>query len=171
MRLRKEKSASSDHKSPVTVEARDDVLVLQSTFERVLTRCKKACPRHDQLLRNYINLVAEKGLVLHERIDCLLRPTIREKILTYLWRMSREQQKRTFTIPMNRNAMAEYLNVERSALSRELSYMKRDGVIDYHKNTFDCFKRITYLFHNQGLSTCDSLWLFICPVPCSFYKR
>lgn len=93
-------AASSDHKSPVTVEAQDDVLVL------------------------------------HERIDCLLRPTIREKILTYLWWMSREQQKRTFTIPMNRNAMAEYLNVERSALSRELSYMKRDGVIDYHKNTF-----------------------------------
>ena len=129
-------AASSDHKSPVTVEAQDDVLVLRIPFERVLTRCKKACPRHDQLLRNYINIVAEKGLVLHERIDCLLRPTIREKILTYLWRMSREQQKRTFTIPMNRNAMAEYLNVERSALSRELSYMKRDGVIDYHKNTF-----------------------------------
>lgn len=129
-------ASSLDHKSPVTVQAQDDVLVLQIPFERVLTRCEKACPRHDKLLRNYINIVAEKGLVLHERIDCLLRPTIREKILTYLWRVSRERQKRTFTIPMNRNAMAEYLNVERSALSRELSYMKRDGIIDYHKNTF-----------------------------------
>ena len=87
MRLRKEKSASSDHKSPVTVEARDDVLVLQITFERVLSQCKKACPRHDQLLRGYINIVAEKGLVLHERIDYLLRSTIRKKILTYLWRI------------------------------------------------------------------------------------
>ena len=74
--------------------------------------------------------------MLHERIDCLLRPTIREKIRTYLWRVSRDQQKRTVPIPMNRNAMAEYLNVERSALSRELSYMKRDGIIDYHKNMF-----------------------------------
>ena len=88
MRLRKEKSASSDHKSPVTVEARDDVLVLQITFKRVLTQCKKACPRYDQLLRGYINIVAEKGLVLHERIDYLLRSTIRKKILTYLWRIS-----------------------------------------------------------------------------------
>lgn len=129
-------AASLDHKSPVTVQAQDDVLVLQIPFERVLTRCEKACPWHEKLLRNYINIVAEKGLVLHERIDCLLRPTIREKVLTYLWRISREQQKRTFTIPMNRNAMAEYLNVERSALSRELSYMKRDGIIDYHKNSF-----------------------------------
>ena len=129
-------AASLDHKSPVTVQAQDDVLALQIPFERVLTRCEKACPWHEKLLRNYINIVAEKGLVLHERIDCLLRPTIREKVLTYLWRISREQQKRTFTIPMNRNAMAEYLNVERSALSRELSYMKRDGIIDYHKNSF-----------------------------------
>lgn len=129
-------AASVNHKSPVTVQAQDDILVLQIPFERVLARCEKGCLWHDRLLRNYINIVAEKGLVLHERIDCLLRPTIREKILTYLWRVSREQQKRTFTIPMNRNAMAEYLNVERSALSRELSYMKRDGVIDYHKNMF-----------------------------------
>ena len=129
-------AASLEHKSPVTVQAEDDVLVLQIPFERVLARCEKACPRHDRLLRNYISIVAEKGLVLHERIDCLLRPTIWEKILTYLQRIACEQQKRTFTIPMNRNAMAEYLNVERSALSRELSYMKRDGIIDYHKNTF-----------------------------------
>ena len=129
-------AASLEHKSPVTVQAEDDVLVLQIPFERVLARCEKACPGHDRLLRNYISIVAEKGLVLHERIDCLLRPTIREKILNYLLRIACEQQKRTFTIPMNRNAMAEYLNVERSALSRELSYMKRDGIIDYHKNTF-----------------------------------
>lgn len=129
-------AASKDHRSPVTVQAQDDVLVLQIPFECVLARCEKACPRHDKFMRNYINIVAEKGLVLHERIDCLLRPTIREKVLTYLWRISHEQQKKTFTIPMDRNAMAEYLNVERSALSRELSRMKRDGMIDYHKNMF-----------------------------------
>ncbi len=129
-------AASLDHKSPVTVQAQDDVSVLQIPFERVLNRCDKACPQHDKLLHNYINIVAEKGLVLHERIDCLLRPTIREKVFTYLFRVSRAQQKIMFTIPMNRNAMAEYLNVERSALSRELSNMKRDGIIDYHKNSF-----------------------------------
>jgi CRP-like cAMP-binding protein len=132
-------AASLDHRSPVTVQAQDDVSVLQIPFERVLTRCEKACPCHDKLLRNYINIVAEKGLVLHERIDCLLRPTVREKILAYLLRVSHEQQKSIFTIPMNRNAMAEYLNVERSALSRELSNMKRDGLIDYHKNSFRLF--------------------------------
>lgn len=129
-------AASPEHKSPVSVQAQDDVSVLQIPYDRILARCPKGCPKHERLLRNYIAIVAQKGLVLHERIDCLLKPTLRDKILTYLLRMSREQQSRTFSIPMNRNAMAEYLNIERSALSRELSCMKRDGLIDYHRNSF-----------------------------------
>jgi len=129
-------AASPEHKSPVSVQALGAASVLLIPFDRVFARCGRACPRHDRLLRNYINIVAEKGLVLHDRIDCLLKPTVREKILTYLTRVSREEQSRTFSIPVNRNVMAEYLNIERSALSRELSNMKKDGLIDYHKNTF-----------------------------------
>jgi len=56
--------------------------------------------------------------------------------MAYLSRVSNEKDSRTIMIPMNRNAMAEYLNVERSALSRELSCMKKEGLIDFHKNTF-----------------------------------
>ena len=56
--------------------------------------------------------------------------------MNYLLRVSCEQQSRTFSIPMNRNEMADYLNIERSALSRELSRMKRDGLIDYHRDSF-----------------------------------
>ena len=129
-------AASLAHKSPVTVEAQDDVSILRIPFEGLFTRCKDESHRHGLLLRNYINIVSEKGLVLHERIDCLLRPTVREKIWTYLTRVARERQKSLFSIPMDRNAMAEYLNVERSALSRELSSMKRDGLLEYYKNTF-----------------------------------
>lgn len=129
-------AASLEHRSPVSVQALDDVSVLLIPFDRVLNSCEKACPQHSKLLRNYINAVSEKGLVLHERIDCLLKTTVREKILAYLTRISRERQSQTFSIPLNRNTMAEYLNIERSALSRELSNMKRDGLIDYHKNSF-----------------------------------
>lgn len=129
-------AASPEHDSPVSVQAQEDVSVLLIPYDRLFTRCKRACQKHETLLRNYIGIVAEKGLVLHERINCLLKPTLRDKILTYLLRASREQQSRTVSIPMNRNSMAEYLNIERSALSRELSYMKRDGLIDYYKNRF-----------------------------------
>ena len=130
-------AASPERESPVSVQAQADVSALLIPFDCLLARCAKACPKHDRLLRNYIGIVAGKGLVLHDRIDCLLKPTLRDKIMNYLLRVSREQQSPAFTIPMNRNAMSEYLNIERSALSRELSYMKRDGLIDYHRNRFE----------------------------------
>jgi len=129
-------AANPEQESPVSVQAVDDVSVMLIPYDCMLARCKKNCPQHEKMLRNYIGIVAEKGLVLHERINCLLKPTLRDKILTYLLRVSREQLCKTFVIPMNRNAMSEYLNIERSALSRELSYMKRDGLIDYHRNSF-----------------------------------
>lgn len=129
-------AACPSHGSPVSVQAVDDVTALHIPYDRMLARCSRACPRHEKLLRNYLGIVAKKGLVLHERIDCLLKPSLREKIMNYLLRVSREQQSRTFSIPMNRNEMADYLNIERSALSRELSRMKRDGLIDYHRDSF-----------------------------------
>lgn len=129
-------AANPEYESPVSVQALDDVSMLLIPYDRLLARCAKACSHHETLLRNYIGIVAEKGLILHERINCLLKPSLRDKILTYLLRVSREQQSRTVSIPMNRNVMSEYLNIERSALSRELSKMKSDGLIDYHKNNF-----------------------------------
>ena len=129
-------AAKPGYESPVSVQAQDDVSVLMITYDSMIAGCDRSGPGHQQFLRNYIGIVAEKGLVLHERIDCLLKPTLRAKISNYLARVSREQQSLTFSIPMDRNAMAEYLNTERSALSRELSYMRRDGLIDYHKNCF-----------------------------------
>lgn len=138
-------AANPNYKSPVSVQAQCDAEVLRIPYARLLARCPNSCPRHQRALENYVGIVAEKGLMLHERMDCLLKSALREKILTYLARVSRERRSLTFQIPMNRNAMAEYLNAERSALSRELSNMKRDGLIDYHKN---CFKlaRLTSRF-------------------------
>ncbi|MCL1843207.1 MAG: Crp/Fnr family transcriptional regulator [Defluviitaleaceae bacterium] len=128
--------------SPLTVQATTDTVVLQIPYTGLITRCAKNCPRHERLLQNFIAIVAAKGLELHERINCLLEPSVRDKILTYLSKISREKSADTFNIPINRNIMAEYLNVERSALSRELSRMKKDGLIDYSKNKFSILTRI-----------------------------
>jgi len=130
-------AANPEHESTVFVEALDDdVAVLMIPYNRLLSQCNKNCSRHERMLKNYIGVVAEKGLVLHERINCLLKPTIRSKITTYLLRIAQDKHERTFTLPVNRNGMAEYLNVERSALSRELSRMKHEGLIDYHREDF-----------------------------------
>lgn len=129
-------AASRERKSPVSVQAIDRLSVLFTSFDSMLRKCTKACPKHDRLLRNVLDGIAEKALVLHDRNDCLIKPTVREKVMTFLSRVAKEQKNRTFVIPFDRNAMAEYLNVERSALSRELSRMKKDGLIDFYKDNF-----------------------------------
>jgi CRP-like cAMP-binding protein len=129
--------ANPDHRSPVTVQADEDSSVLMVRFSGLMARCAENCPQHERLIQNYAGVLARKGLTLHERIDCLLRPTVREKIMAYLNRASREQGGFSIKLPPDRSAMAEYLNVNRSALSRELSSMKHDGLIDYYKSNFE----------------------------------
>lgn len=129
-------AASKKRGSPVSVQAQNNLSTLFIPIENVICRCSKNCSAHNVFLHNYIDSLAEKALVLHDRNDCLIKPTVREKIRTYLIRISKEKESKTFTIPLDRNSMAEYLNIERSALSRELSKMKKDGLIDYYKNSF-----------------------------------
>lgn len=135
-------AASRNRKSPVTVEAKEPLSVLFFPAEKLISACEKNCPAHADLLRNYLDSVAEKSLTLNDRIDCLIRRGVREKIMTYLALVSDEKGvcardgAREFAIPLDRNGLADYLNIERSALSRELSRMKRDGLIEYHKNFF-----------------------------------
>lgn len=123
--------------SPVTVRVTERAEVLHLPFEGLIAGCKRGCPGADRLLRNYVGIAAEKGLLLHERIDCLLRPTVREKVLAYLRRETERAGRSAVTLPLDRAAMADYLHVERSALSRELSRMRRDGLIDFCKNRFE----------------------------------
>ncbi|MDR0273426.1 MAG: Crp/Fnr family transcriptional regulator [Clostridiales bacterium] len=123
--------------SPLAVQATSDSVVMMIPYKRILEGCEKNCRCHEKLLQNLVGIIAEKGLELHERINCLLEPSVRDKILTYLLKISREQKSRTFILPINRNIMAEYLNIERSSLSRELSRMKKDGLIEYKNNNFE----------------------------------
>ena len=122
--------------SPVTVQAVEEAETLHLPFEGLVAGCQRGCPGADRLLRNYVGVAAEKGLLLHERIDCLLRPTVREKVLAYLRREAARAGRNTVSLPLDRAAMADYLHVERSALSRELSRMRRDGLIDFCKHQF-----------------------------------
>jgi cAMP-binding proteins - catabolite gene activator and regulatory subunit of cAMP-dependent protein kinases len=127
-------AASHNRTSPVMVRALDNLAVLFIPMQNILSRSD--CPHHAKLLSNLLDGIAEKALVLHDRNDCLIKPTIRDKVLTFLSESAHNVGSNSFTIPMGREAMAEYLDVDRSALSRELSWMKRDGLIDYDKNWF-----------------------------------
>lgn len=132
-------AASRERKSPVFVQAMTELTVLFFPADALISPCSKNCPEHGRLTRNFLACTAAKSLSLNDRIDCLVRRSVREKVTIYLRHMARERGSREFTIPLDREAMAGYLNVDRTALSRELSRMKAEGLLDYRKNFFRLF--------------------------------
>lgn len=129
-------AASKDRLSPVYVQALDNTSVLYITVDNVFKRCAKNCARHEILTRNLFDGISQKAMILHDRNDCLIKSSLRDKILTYLIRISKEQKSSEFIIPLDRDSMAQYLNADRSALSRELSKMQKEGLINFSKNFF-----------------------------------
>ena len=85
-----------------------------------------------------------KNMQLMEKVEIVSKKTLREKILVYLSRQAQQSKKLQFTVPMGRMELAEYLGADRSALSRELSRMKEDGLIDYHKSTFRLYQSLEH---------------------------
>jgi len=121
--------------SPVTVLAETDCAVILFNFSKTANRCKNSCPFHGTLIENMLASAAKKILALQGRMEILEMKAIREKVLRYLESFNPVRGKR-FTVPLNREKLAEYLCTDRSALSHELARMKRDGIIDYKKNSF-----------------------------------
>jgi len=85
-------------------------------------------------------MLAHKTLSMNDRIQILTKPNIRQKIITFLSQYSNRIGGKTFSIPFDRETLALYLGVNRSALSRELSAMQNDGIIEFYKNTFKILK-------------------------------
>ena len=121
--------------SPVSVIADMDSTVLTLSFERILHTCPSSCSFHRELIRNMLELVAVKNLQLQSHMEILSLKSIRARVMLFFESLA-AKRGREITIPLNREEMADYLCVERSALSHELARMKRDGVIDYRKNKF-----------------------------------
>lgn len=122
--------------SPVTVEAAADCDVLLLAFERILHRCSLCCADHTALIQNMLRIVAQKNIALSEKLDHMARKTTRQKLASYLISEATRTRSRRFEIALDRQALADYLCVNRSALSRELSRMNGEGAVDYQRNSF-----------------------------------
>jgi CRP-like cAMP-binding protein len=122
--------------SPVTVEAVTDVTVLLLSFDRILHTCSSCCSHHSALIHNMLRIVAQKNMALNEKLDHMARKTTRQKIASYLIDQATRSGNRRFEIALDRQALADYLSVNRSALSRELSRMNEEGAVDYQRNSF-----------------------------------
>ena len=89
-----------------------------------------------KMMNNLLHILAQKNLILSNRIFCTSAKTIRERLFTYFSNLSVKNGSKTFQVPFDRQQMADYLNLDRSALSKELGKMRKEGLIDFHKNSF-----------------------------------
>ena len=121
---------------PVSVFAASACCVLFLDYARVLHVCTAGCPHHSKLIANMLSLMATKNLYLSQKMELLSKRSIRDKLLAYLHTQAMQTGTLSFTIPFNREQLADYLCVDRSALSKELGRMKRDGLIDFDRSRF-----------------------------------
>ncbi len=120
----------------VSVQAAQDAEVLLMNLQGLLTTCSSACAFHARLIRNLVSLLASKNLLMNEKLTYLTQRSTREKLLAYLSSESMRLHAPDFSIPFNRQQLADYLSVDRSAMSNELSKMQKEGVLEYRKNHF-----------------------------------
>lgn len=110
--------------------------VLFMDFNRILNVCTSACTFHTRLLQNFLSSIARRNLILTKKMQHMSKKTIREKLLSYLSAESLKNSSSTFDIPFNRQQLADYLSIDRSALSNEMSKLQDEGILTYKKNRF-----------------------------------
>lgn len=126
----------------VSFVAREATRVLFLPFDRVMHTCPHACAHHHSLVTNMVSLMAEKNAAFISKIDIMSKKTLREKIMSYLSIQADCNDSAYFTVPFGRVRLAEYLNADRSALTRELNNLREEGIIDFDKNTFRIIKNL-----------------------------
>ncbi|PKM74417.1 MAG: Crp/Fnr family transcriptional regulator [Firmicutes bacterium HGW-Firmicutes-16] len=104
---------------------------------RLSSPCANACSFHSRLIRNLMNIIARKNVTLTQKIEFTSKRTTREKLLSYLSSEAQKAKSNSFSIPFSRQELADYLSVDRSAMSAELGRLKDDGVLDFRKNQFE----------------------------------
>lgn len=122
--------------SPVSVIAMELCQILWISIKRIVVPCSTVCSFHSSLITNLLQLLARKNLYLNNKMELLSKRTIRDKIMAFLALQAEVHHSNSFEISLNRNELADYLCIDRSAMSREISRLKEEGMIKNVKNYF-----------------------------------
>ncbi len=120
----------------VSVIASKKSQVMFINISKIMNICSSACQFHTNLIQNLLIIMAQKNLTLTKKIEHITKRTTREKLLSYLSEQSIKNESSSFEIPFNRQQLADYLSVDRSAMSNELSKLKDENIIEFEKNNF-----------------------------------
>lgn len=121
---------------PVDVVASEDCEVLLVDVKRVTQTCCNACEFHNRIIYNLMKIVAAKNLMFHRKLEIVSGRTTRDKLMNYLLLEAKRAGSHAFEIPYDRQELADYLEVDRSGLSAEISKLRREGVLESEKNRF-----------------------------------
>lgn len=121
---------------PLTVISITECQILWLDIQRVVSVCSSACQFHTRLIENLLAILASNNIVLNQKIEHLSKRSTREKLLSFLSDQAIKQGRDEFEIAFNRQELADYLCVERSAMSAELSRMRNEGLLCFKSRRF-----------------------------------
>lgn len=121
---------------PVSVQADEDCQILLIDSRRISACCSNVCDFHNRMIANMLRLVATKNLMLHQKILITSKRTTRDKLMAYLLSQAKSRGSSSFTIPFDRQELADYLEVDRSGLSAEISKLRKEGILECEKSRF-----------------------------------
>ncbi len=122
---------------PVSIIANEPSYIMLIECSHILHTCSNNCGFHGQLIFNLMKDLAEKNIAFHQRIEITSKRTTREKLLAYLNYQAKKNNARKFTIPFDRQELADYLEVDRSGMAAEISKLRNEGVLKSRKNEFE----------------------------------
>ena len=134
-------AASGTRSLPISAVAAEDSEIMLVDCSHILHTCQSCCSHHQMLIYNLMKALATKNLQLHQRIEITSRRTTREKLMAYLTLMAKRTGNDCFEIPFNRQELADYLEVERSGLSAEISKLRNEGIIESRRNRFELLQK------------------------------
>lgn len=120
---------------PASVFAQSECSIVLLPPQKITGTCPQACDGHHQLVHNMLLIVSERVLLLNRKVEYLTIKSMRAKIATYLLEQHKLQGKKTFILPLKRDDLADFFNVSRTALSRELGRMRDEGLIDFYRSS------------------------------------
>ncbi len=139
---------AQERRWPATIQAQEDSAILFISPDKIVGRCSVSCSFHNQLTTNMLKIISEKAIGLNRKMEYLSIRGMREKLCTYFWELYKRKGKLIFLLPMNRTELADFLNVSRPSMSREMCRMRDEGLIDFHLSTIkilDPEKLATYV--------------------------
>ena len=121
---------------PLSAWACGDSTVMFINPEKIIGQCSKACGFHSRIISNLIKVMASKNLEINKKLEIVSKRTTRDKLMAYLFLTSQELGTKSFTVPFNRQELADYLEVDRSGLSAEIGKLKKEGKLLCRRSEF-----------------------------------